>query len=142
MTTKHYGSCLCGAVEIEVTGTPVGMGYCHCASCRHWSAGPVNAFTLWHPEQVHIPKGEEHLAGYSKTPASDRMWCTVCGGHLMTVHPGLKLIDVFAAILPSIDFQPTPHVNYTETVLHLHDDLPKMNDFPAELGGSGLLVPE
>jgi hypothetical protein len=41
------GRCFCGAVEITVTGDPVGMGYCHCSSCRSWAAAPVNAFTLW-----------------------------------------------------------------------------------------------
>jgi hypothetical protein len=42
----HRGSCFCGAVELTVTGAPEVMGYCHCSSCRKWSAGPVNAFTL------------------------------------------------------------------------------------------------
>src|ERR1043166_3407208 len=58
MTDKYKGSCFCGAVEIEVTGAPAAMGYCHCRSCRHWSAGPVNAFTLWPPESVKITKGK------------------------------------------------------------------------------------
>jgi hypothetical protein len=54
MSEKVYnGSCFCGAVEVTVTGVPAGMGYCHCASCREWSAGPVHAFTLWKPEQVY-----------------------------------------------------------------------------------------
>ena len=30
---KHIGSCFCGIVEVEVTGSPEGMGYCHCSSC-------------------------------------------------------------------------------------------------------------
>ena len=52
---KSYdGSCFCGAVQFTVTGEPVSMGYCHCNSCRHWSAAPVNAFTLWQPENVKI----------------------------------------------------------------------------------------
>src|SRR5262249_32727059 len=38
----YKGSCFCGAVEMAVTGEPVAMGYCHCESCRKWSAGPVN----------------------------------------------------------------------------------------------------
>ena len=42
----YEGQCYCGAVTIEVTGDPEGAGYCHCAACRSWSAGPVNAFTL------------------------------------------------------------------------------------------------
>ncbi|MCW8859619.1 MAG: GFA family protein, partial [Deltaproteobacteria bacterium] len=46
-TTEYQGSCFCGAVEFTLTGQPEAMGYCHCDSCRHWSAGQVNAFTLW-----------------------------------------------------------------------------------------------
>ena len=138
----HKGQCFCGAVEIEVTGEPAGMGYCHCESCRRWSAGPVNAFTLWEPDQVKVVKGEEHLLQYNKTENSDRKWCEKCGGHLITGHPGLNLIDVYAAIVPSVEFKPGIHVNYAETVLPMKDGLPKMKDFPADFGGSGETVPE
>ena len=57
MANNHKGACFCGAVELEVTGEPAAMGYCHCSSCRSWSAGPVNAFTLWKPENVKVTKG-------------------------------------------------------------------------------------
>ena len=60
----------------------------------------------------------------------------------MTAHPTLGLIDVYAATLPSLKFEPGVHVNYAETVLPLKDGLPKLKDFPAELGGSGETVPE
>ena len=33
-------------------------------------------------------------------------------------------------------------VNYAETVLRMQDGLPKLKDFPAELGGSGAGVAE
>jgi len=33
-------------------------------------------------------------------------------------------------------------VNYAETVLPIKDGLPKLKDFPAELGGSGKTLPE
>ena len=49
MDTTYSGTCFCGTVKLAATGTPAAMGYCHCESCRHWSAGPVNAFTLWDP---------------------------------------------------------------------------------------------
>ncbi|TIT80354.1 MAG: hypothetical protein E5W56_10400 [Mesorhizobium sp.] len=62
--TVHKGGCFCGAVEIEVHGSAEAMGYCHCSSCRSWSALPMK------------------------------------------------------------------------------DGLPKLKDFPAELGGSGVSVPE
>jgi len=142
MSTTHKGSCFCGAVQIEVTGNPEGMGYCHCRSCRSWSAGPVNAFSLWKPEAVRVISGEENIATFSKTKVSERQYCTRCGGHLMNNHPPLGLVDVYAATIPTLEFIPGVHVNYAETVLPMCDGLPKLKDFPAELGGSGEMMPE
>jgi hypothetical protein len=142
MADKYRGSCFCGAVEIEVTGEPAAMGYCHCRSCRHWSAGPVNAFTLWPPESVKITKGKDNLITYNKTPVSYRKTCKTCGGHVMTDHPPLKLVDVYAAIIPDLKFKPGVHVNYQETVLPMKDGLPKFKDFPADFGGSGEMLKE
>ena len=142
MTDRHIGTCFCSAVEIEVAGAPEAMGYCHCRSCRSWSAGPVNAFTLWKPENVKVTKGAEHLGSFMQTPTSNRQYCTKCGGHLMTEHPTFGLTDVYAATIPSLAFVPAVHVNYAETVLPMKDGLPKLKDFPAELGGSGEIVPE
>ena len=138
----HFGSCFCGAVELQVSGEPEAMGYCHCRSCRSWSGGPVNAFSLWKPEAVTVSKGREHLKTFQKTELSQRQYCDVCGGHLMTAHPPLGLVDVFAATLPDLEFQPGVHVNYAETVLPMRDGLPKLKDFPAEFGGSGTIIPE
>lgn len=118
------------------------MGYYHCEDCRAWSAGPVNAFTLWQPDVVNVTAGGEHLATYKKTDASHRMYCSQCGGHVVTDHPGGKFADVYAAILPDLDFQPALHVNYESAVLRVRDGMPKLKDFPAEMGGSGETLPE
>ena len=139
---SYAGSCFCGAVKLVIRGAPEGMGYCHCSSCRSWSGGPVNAFSLWKPEAVEIELGGEHIATFQKTPLSERKYCRKCGGHLMTNHPTLGLVDVFAATIPTLEFKPGVHVNYAETVLRMRDGLPKLKDFPAELGGSGETVAE
>ena len=138
----HKGECFCGAVKIEVSGKPEGMGYCHCASCRSWSAAPVNTFSLWQPDAVRITAGAEHVGMFQKTPTSQRQYCKKCGGHLMTNHPPLGLVDVYAATLPTLKFMPGVHVNYADTVMRIRDGLPKVKDFPAELGGSGELMAE
>ncbi len=140
--TKYKGNCFCGAVEIEANGEPEAMGYCHCRSCRSWSAAPVNAFTLWKPEHVNVMKGAEFIGHFAKTELSDRQYCTKCGGHLMTNHAPLGMIDIYAATIPSLKFSPGVHVNYAETVLPMKDGLMKLKDFPAEFGGSGEAVPE
>ena len=135
----YTGECFCGAVQVEATGEPEGMGYCHCSSCRSWSAGPVNAFTLWKPEKVRVTKGAEQLGTYQKTPVSQRQFCKQCGGHVMTNHPPLGLV---AATIPALKFSPGVHVNYAETVLPMRDGLPKFKDFPKEFGGSGDMIAE
>ncbi|MDL2399051.1 GFA family protein [Rhizobium mayense] len=142
-SNKSYsGKCFCGAVEIAVSGEPAAMGYCHCDSCREWSAGPVNAFSLWPPEAVRVTKGAEHIRSYQRSEKSVRKWCEICGGHLLTEHPLWGVTDVYAAIIPTLDFQPMLHVNYGNTVLHMTDGLPKQKDMPAEMGGSGVLLPD
>jgi hypothetical protein len=138
----YQGSCFCGAVQFTVTGAPAGMGYCHCESCRTWSAGPVNAFTLWQPDALKVTKGAELIGTYNKTPGSSRKWCTKCGGHVFTDHPAMGLVDVYAAVIPKFPFQPGIHVNYQETRLRIKDGLPKMKDFPKEMGGSGVALAE
>ena len=142
MADRHKGTCFCSAVEVEVTGSPEAMGYCHCSSCRSWSAGPVNAFTLWKPANVKVTKGQEFIGRFKKTEVSDRQWCTKCGGHVMTDHPPLGLTDVYAATIPTFAFKPAVHVNYAEAVLKIRDGLPKLKDFPKEFGGSGESMPE
>jgi hypothetical protein len=138
----YTGQCFCGAVEIEVTGDAVAAGYCHCASCRSWSAGPVNAFTLWKPEAVKVTRGQDRLGVFHQTNRSHRTWCTACGGHLFTDHPEWKLVDVYAATIPHYPFHAGVHVNYAQSVLKMKDGLPKLKDFPPELGGTGEAMAE
>jgi hypothetical protein len=102
----HKARCFCGAVEFSVSGEPVAMGYCHCESCRHWSAGPVNAFSLWQPSAVTVTQGADNIG------------------------------------IPDLKFQAGVHVNYQDTVLRVKDGLPKLKDFPKEMGGSGVVLPE
>ena len=139
---SYEGRCFCGAVQFTMTGQPAAMGYCHCESCRHWSAGPVNAFTLWKPEAMKLTHGSDNVGSYNKTANSVRKWCKSCGGHVFTEHPAWNLVDVYAATIPSLPFKPALHVHYQESVLPIRDGLPKQKDIPKEMGGSGTLLAE
>lgn len=140
----YHGRCFCGAVEFELRGEPEAMAYCHCDSCRQWSAGPVSAFTLWQPETMRITRGKDKVASFEQNPLTDdtrivsrRQWCQVCGGHICTDHPTLGLIDVPAVVIRALDFEPGFHVHYQETLHRMSDGLPKFRDLPREAGGSG-----
>ncbi|HKE47670.1 MAG TPA: GFA family protein [Rhodanobacteraceae bacterium] len=143
MSNQTYeGQCFCGEVHFEATGAPEVMGYCHCDSCRTWAAAPVNGFTLWKPDSVRVTRGAANVGAYGKTPKSLRKWCMKCGGHLYTEHPLWGVVDVYAATIPALKFEPAIHVNYAETVLRLRDGKPKFKDMPKEMGGSGDTLPE
>lgn len=147
---KNYeGRCFCGDVQFTLTGEPEVMAYCHCNSCRQWSAGPVSAFTLWKPDTVKIIKGHDKIASFNKNPDttddvinSNRMWCKTCGGHIYTDHPGMGLIDVPSAVIFKLVFKPGFHVHYQETVHSMKDGLPKYKNLPEEAGGSGEALAE
>src|SRR5436190_20186343 len=137
---QHQGQCFCGDVAFNVEGEPASAGFCHCASCRQWSAAPINAFTLWPQTSVKITKGADKVGVYNKTPRSFRKYCKTCGGHLMTDHPQWNLVDVYAATIPAFAHKAGVHVHYQESVLPMHDGVPKMKDLPAEMGGSGQTI--
>jgi len=141
---QYEGRCFCGAVRFTLDAEPEAMAYCHCDSCRQWSAGPISAFTLWNPERLKITQGQENLTSFTGNPLSDeenvvsvRQWCKKCGGHVFTDHPEMGLIDVPAVVIRGLKFKPGFHVNYQETVFPVKDGLPKFKDLPAEAGGSG-----
>jgi hypothetical protein len=137
---SHSGRCLCGAIELEVTGSPEAMGYCHCSFCRSGSGDPFNAFSLWKRDAFRITAGAQHLATSGKAAMSQSKYCTICGDRLMTDYPALGLVDVFVSTLPTLAFSPSIHINCAEMVLSVRDGLPKLKDFPAALGGSGEMI--
>jgi hypothetical protein len=148
-SSQYTAHCFCGDVEFTLEGNPEVMAYCHCDSCRQWSASPVSGFTLWKPESIQITKGKEHLAGYTGNPlsgdkalVSNRVWCKKCGGHLYTDHPQMKLVDVPSAVIGDFIFRPGFHVHYQESVHPMNDGLPKFKDLPEEAGGTGELLTE
>lgn len=142
MSETHEGSCFCGAVKIEVTGQPEAMGYCHCTDCAAWAGAPINAFSLWPSEAVKVIAGEDKLSSFAKTEASHRTFCTQCGGHMMSQHPGMGKTDVYLNIVPGIKHKGVFHVYYGEKTMSVPDGLPKFKDLPAEFGGSGEMIDE
>ena len=123
--TTYKGCCFCGSVEIETSGAPAMMGYCHCKDCASWSASPITAATLWPQKSVKVVKGEEYICTFNKTEHTYRKFCRKCGGHLMADHPEMKLVDVYAAILKDFTFEPTLHVHYETKTVSVKDGLPK-----------------
>ena len=142
MADTYLGRCFCGAVEFEVSGAPAAMGYCHCVDCATWAASPINSFSLWSPENLKVTKGEDKIATFNKTENAYRKFCTTCGGHVFSTHPGMKLVDVYPNVVPDLKHEPTLHVFYATRTIDVKDGLPKFKDMPADFGGSGDTIEE
>jgi hypothetical protein len=140
--TTYTGNCFCGAVEFDVTGEQIAAGYCHCRDCAHWGASPVSAYAIFPAGSVAVTKGADNIATYNKTPHVNRKHCTKCGGHVFNELPEAGLEEVFPDTAPDLPFEPQIHIHYGSKTLTIRDGLPKFRDMPAELGGSGEMVPE
>jgi hypothetical protein len=81
------------------------LGYCHCGSCRSWSAAPVNAFTHWKRDAIRVTRGQDRVGTYNKTPRSYRKWCKSCGRHVFTEQPLWRLTDIYAASISEFPFK-------------------------------------
>jgi hypothetical protein len=106
------------------------------------AGAPLRGFTLWPKDSVRVTRGQDSVASFTKTGFSDRQHCSKCGGQILIDHPSLGMTDVHSETLRGFDFQPAVHLNYSEKVLPIRDGLPKLKDFPAEIGGSGEAVAE
>ena len=76
----HRGSCLCGAVGIEVEGDLGPPDACHCSMCRktsghYWASTDV-------PREYVTIRGEECVGWYRSSEKVRRGFCKSCGSSL------------------------------------------------------------
>ncbi len=72
------GNCLCGAVQLRVTGHAAEVSACHCTLCRRWSGGVLLCLAS-ESTQVHATGP---VATYRSSDFAERAWCGECGSHL------------------------------------------------------------
>ena len=78
------GSCLCGGVTFELTGTLRNSVACHCVQCRKTSGHYVSA-TQVGPEQLVLTK-DDTLQWYRSSAPAIRGFCNHCGSSLFWRH--------------------------------------------------------
>jgi hypothetical protein len=79
----HKGSCLCGMVEYEISGSLGPIVYCHCSRCRKSNGSAFNAVSPVAIEDFRFIKGEESLRSYRNNAGVHRIFCGICGSPLI-----------------------------------------------------------
>lgn len=124
------GSCMCGAVRFEATGTPLGVGHCHCESCRRHTGAPVVTYVGFRADQVTF-SGQERCI-YASSPGVARAFCNTCGTSLtwegVTHASGDKIIEFHISSVENPErFLPEDHTRYGERIawFDVSDTLPR-----------------
>lgn len=75
------GSCLCGAVSIEIQGALHNARYCHCTNCRKFSGTGFAAWGLAATSQLAIAPPVPKVTKFN-SGGGLRVFCSACGSPL------------------------------------------------------------
>lgn len=130
------GSCLCGAISYEITGSFEAIGHCHCSMCRKSHGAAFATWGMIKPEHFRWTAGVELVEAYESSPARARCFCGKCGAPLVSTHSG-KVTEV---VLGSVDgdpgARPREHIFVRSKAMwfEIADALPQFEEWPPGLG--------
>jgi hypothetical protein len=129
------GSCLCGAVQYEVSGDPQWFYHCHCWRCRK-ASGTGHASNLFVTSgTLTWAKGEELIKSY-KIPEAKRFtncFCIVCGGRVPRYVKETEMIVIPAGSIDSdLAFNPQFRIFWDSRASWScgGDDIPVHSEYP------------
>ncbi len=102
------GSCLCGSVAYEITGTSKFFFHCHCSRCRKATGTGHASNIIMQPDSVTWTIGENLLKTY-KVPEAKRFmttFCSNCGSPMPRIVP-----DNSIAVIPAGTLDDDPGVS-------------------------------
>ena len=80
----YQGSCLCGAVTLEIHGGIDSIIHCHCSRCRKSSgtAYATNGFIA--KKDFVIKTGRDNITSYESAPGKKSNFCSVCASPIFS----------------------------------------------------------
>jgi hypothetical protein len=127
------GSCLCGAVEYEVSGPVLRFLHCHCERCRKATGTGHATNLILKSDGVNWKGNEAKLLRY-KLPEAERFattFCRTCGSPLPREGTGMVVIP--AGSLDSLpEDKPQGRIFWDSRVVWSceTDDLPTYAEYP------------
>ncbi|SDD40877.1 GFA family protein [Aquimonas voraii] len=82
----YRGSCLCGAVAVEVLGGISDIIHCHCSRCRKASGTAFATNGFIRADGFRIVKGETELRRFESAPGKHRHFCGRCGSPVFSAN--------------------------------------------------------
>jgi hypothetical protein len=132
------GSCLCGAVRVELSGEPYRVGICHCLDCRKKSGSIFSSWAIYPAEAVDVTgatAGHELRGGYV------RHVCPACTSPIYEVYDGSDEIEVFVGLLDEPNRLTPTYETWTVRREAWLPELPLARHYERNRGGSGRTEP-
>jgi len=112
MSTKHSGSCLCGAVRFEIAGDFARFYLCHCQYCRK-DTGSAHAANLFSSSAtLRWLAGQDQVTMFNLPNTRHRhCFCATCGSALPDLQMDGTLLKVPAGSLDTdVIMRPNAHI--------------------------------
>ena len=130
------GSCHCGAIHIEISGSVYGLKHCHCISCRKLHGTLFASNSIVNAEDFKIVKGSDNFHDYSIRADKIARFCKTCCSPIYAYVPGWpKAVYIRTGIL---DDDPGVRAAYHWWVSEkapwydIHDNLSQFPEAPSE----------
>lgn len=74
----YSGSCLCGTIQVEISGGITDIIHCHCSLCRKNSGTAFATNGFIRSEGFRIVSGADSIGIYEFKPGKKRHFCRTC----------------------------------------------------------------
>jgi hypothetical protein len=75
----YLGQCLCGTINLKISGTISDIIHCHCSLCRKNSGSAFATNGFINTADFEITSGEDFLTTFAFKPGRNRHFCSKCG---------------------------------------------------------------
>lgn len=126
------GSCMCGAVNYEISGPLLFVGHCHCSICRKSHGAAFATWGIIGPDQFRWTSGMELVGRYSSSRERERCFCRKCGSPLVAAHSGKVTEVVLGTIDGDPGVRPREHIFVGSRApwYEIADSLPQFEGWP------------
>ena len=126
------GSCQCGAVRYEITGSLAAIGHCHCSICRKSHGAAFATWAMVDPNQFRWTSDVESITTYPSSPGRERCFCKRCGSPLVATHSGTVTEVVLGTVDGDPGMRPREHIFVGSKApwYEITDALPQFEQWP------------
>lgn len=80
----YKGSCLCGSITVELTGSIDSIIHCHCSLCRKNSGTAYATNGFINASEFKVIDPDNKLNAYEFKPGKKRHFCSVCASPIFS----------------------------------------------------------